>query len=507
MRCPPPCLDKFSHFYRFWWVYCQLKALRRCHPESLRRNIENLPKTLDATYERVLRGIDEANREYARRLLQCLTVALRPLRVEELAEVLAIDFDAASHGGTPQLNPKLRWTDPLQAIQSICSSLIVIVGDGDSQVVQFSHLSVKEFLTSNRLALSRDLSEHRIFIEDSHAVLAQACLGVLFQLDDGVNKDNIGSIPLAKYAAQYWVDHAWFENVHSHIRDAIDHFLEEDRPHWAAWCRVQMTDVSWSLFTPSERADGAFPLYYASLGGFYRLTEHLVRKHPEHINARGGRMVTPLVATLRRKHFQVAELLLQHGADVNVEGELGITPLRAACESGALDIVEWLLNHGANVNTQDAESWTPLHDAACYGRLEISRMLIKHKADIQLQNNLGEFPLHLAARPCDNRGHLEIIQSLLDYGADPNARDNSGSTPLHCSSWLEKQGYVETQGTVEGTLMLLEKGANIDAKDNWGRTPLQVALEIGRRDIVACLKERGATEVSQVTETKHSQVL
>jgi phosphate uptake regulator len=62
------------------------------------RILEELPETLDETYERVLREINKANREHARRLLQCLTVALRPLRVEELAEVLAIDFDAPAHG-------------------------------------------------------------------------------------------------------------------------------------------------------------------------------------------------------------------------------------------------------------------------------------------------------------------------------------------------------------------------------------------------------------------------
>jgi len=62
--------------------------------------LEELPETLDETYERILRGINKANRDHARRLLQFLTVAVRPLRVAELAEVLAVDFGTASHGGT-----------------------------------------------------------------------------------------------------------------------------------------------------------------------------------------------------------------------------------------------------------------------------------------------------------------------------------------------------------------------------------------------------------------------
>ena len=114
--------------------------------------LEELPETLDETYERILRDINKTIRVHAHRLLQCLTVAVRPLCVAELAEVLAVDFGTASHGGTSKLNTDWRWEDQKHAVLSSCSSLISVVGDEDSQVVQFSHFSVKEFLTSSRLA-------------------------------------------------------------------------------------------------------------------------------------------------------------------------------------------------------------------------------------------------------------------------------------------------------------------------------------------------------------------
>jgi hypothetical protein len=113
--------------------------------------LDELPETLDETYERILRNINKANRAHAHRLLQCLTVAVRPLRLAELAEVLAVDFGTASHGGTLKLNTDLRWENQQQAVLSTCSSLISIVDEEDSQVVQFSHFFVKEFLTSPRL--------------------------------------------------------------------------------------------------------------------------------------------------------------------------------------------------------------------------------------------------------------------------------------------------------------------------------------------------------------------
>jgi hypothetical protein len=60
--------------------------------------LEELPEILDQTYERILREINKANRDHAHQLLQCLVIAVRPLRVAELAEVLAVDFETASSG-------------------------------------------------------------------------------------------------------------------------------------------------------------------------------------------------------------------------------------------------------------------------------------------------------------------------------------------------------------------------------------------------------------------------
>src|SRR5580693_252583 len=82
-QCPR---DKSSHYAssRFRWVVCQLETLRRSAQRNLRGILEKLPKTLDETYERVLKDINEDNREHARRLLHCLAVAIRPLRVQEL---------------------------------------------------------------------------------------------------------------------------------------------------------------------------------------------------------------------------------------------------------------------------------------------------------------------------------------------------------------------------------------------------------------------------------------
>ncbi|KAI0292985.1 hypothetical protein B0F90DRAFT_193652 [Multifurca ochricompacta] len=120
----------------FRWVYCQLDKLRRCLPGRIRRALEELPGTLDETYERTLQDIDDENWAYAHRLLQCVTVASRPLRVEELAEFLAFDFDDEE---IPIFEADWRPENAGDAVLSTCSSLLAVVNADGSQQEDVSH--------------------------------------------------------------------------------------------------------------------------------------------------------------------------------------------------------------------------------------------------------------------------------------------------------------------------------------------------------------------------------
>ena len=143
-------------------------------------------------------------------------MATRPLRVKELAEVLAVDFNDAE--GIPRLNSDWRWEDQEQALLIACSSLIAIVQAGDSRVVQFSHFSVKEFLISPRLATAGgEVSNHHIDLEPAHTILGQACLGVLLQIQDHVEGRTPEDHSLARYAAKHWTTHAQFGAVSSRL--------------------------------------------------------------------------------------------------------------------------------------------------------------------------------------------------------------------------------------------------------------------------------------------------
>jgi ankyrin repeat protein len=372
--------------------------------------------------------------------------------------------------------------------------LIAIVDDGFSQVVQFSHFSVKEFLTSDRLAgSSGDVSRYHIVLDSAHTILAQACLGVLLRLDEHVDEVKAKDIPLAEYAARHWAEHARIEKVSARIWVAMEYLFDVDKPHFSAWLRVHDMDKEWPDFSPTDTpTSSARPLYYASLCGLHDLVKHLAAKHPEHVNARGGWRVSPLVAALHGKHFEIAELLLQHGADIHVRGLKERTLLHAVLTPGLVDTVPWLLNHGADVNAQQDDLWTPLHLAVYNGQLEAAQILLEHNADVNAQNDFGEVPFHLVTLAYDKRYLPEMIQLLLDHGANMSARANDGWTTLHYSSSMNKRGHHGFNGTIEGTHLLLKHGASIDAEDNEGKTPRQTALAARQDEIAEFLLACGA---------------
>ena len=464
-----------------------MDALRHCFPPNLRQYLNELPETLDETYDRILKGISKAQQNNAHRLLQCLTVAVRPLLVEELAELLAFDFQALAAGGIPTLKEDWRLDDQEEAILSTCSSLITIIPRCDSRVVQFSHFSVKEYLTSSRLAQSQygEISRFRIDLEPAHTIITQACLATLLQLDEHTGDRDAKVSPLVKYAAEHWVDHAQFEEVSSCVREGMDDLFDGSKPHFAAWLEVHDIDKLWHAFTPRSTNPIGSSLYYAAFCGFHDLAERLIMKHPEQVNARGGRILAPLPAALSKSHFRVANLLYSHGAVVDVQDYDGRTPLYVASVYGHVDIMLWLLNRGADASAPTHRyRHTPLSNAASAMQPEAVQVLLEHNADVNSRNHIGGTPLYgTCGRYCcswSKAMNADIVRRLLEHGADPNICTKYHSTPLHKAS---------SRGLLEVARLLLSYGAKVDAKDKEGMTPFQLAASHRMRKL---LLEHGA---------------
>jgi ankyrin repeat protein len=450
-----------------------LDILRRCFPASIPSILEHLPETLDETYEHTLRRIDKVKRQFAHRLFQCLAVSARPLRVEELAEILAVRFDA---GAFPEFNTGWRLGDAEEAVLSACGSLITVVNVDGFRVVQFAHFSVKEFLTSDRLASAcEDLSHYHIVPHMAHSIIARSSLSVLLQLDDRIDKHSISNFPLSDYAARYWFVHSQIENVSLTIRDATEWLFDREKPHFAAWVWVYDIDDPWRGPTPTTHPESppAQPLYYAVLCGLPWLVEHLISTYPGNVDSRGGWHETPLFAALLTEDFDMASLLLRCGSNINmlVDNE-GWGLLHQASYYGRIDLVQILLDHSADVNLPGYKHFTPLALACTRGDLEISRLLVQHGADVNSRNGSYRTPLMFV------KESLDIAHLLIDNGADVNSTDSEGQTVLHLAARLDRLHIAK---------LVLECGADFNICDEDDQTPLDIATDQGNHDIAYIL--------------------
>jgi hypothetical protein len=349
----------------------------------------------------MLQGIPKEKFEHASRLFQCMVAAVRPLRVEELAELFAIEFGADD---APNLVAGWRPENPEEAVLSTCSTFITIIDEDDdnnddegSKIVQFSHFSVKEFLTSDRLQMSNVGNIHHYYIPlaPAHAILAQACVTVLMQLEEKEDGEHFRAFPLASYATKNWVRHAQFEDVSSRIQDFLAHLFDPQKSHFRPRILLRGTEY----FDPSfVRGSGSnpnevTPLCFVATCGFSALASHLI---------------------------------MMHSSDVNAKSDPdGLSPLHGASIYGHVDAARILIDHGANVNARDDDDWTPLHYASLWGHLGFAQLLLEYKAISNARNKEYDTPL----RKASEAGHLEIVRLLLDHGADVAVQGSEGLTP------------------------------------------------------------------------------
>jgi ankyrin repeat protein len=436
---------------------------------------------LDETYERILLGIDKEKREYAKRLFKCLGFSRRPLRVNELAEVLAMQFRTA----IPNLNTRLRPGDADKAVLSACSTLVTTVklDDDDesddpdncnSRVVQFSHYSVKEFLTSERLAKSErgDLSQYHISPVPSHTVLAQSCICTLLHSDLQIG-DITDGFPLAKYAAQNWFHHAQLDGVASQIQYGMVHLFDPAKTHFAVWVSIHNIDHSGPPNPPEPS-----PLYYATLSGISDLVEFLIITRQQDPNKSHGGWGTPLHAAAVLGHTAIARILLKHNADVNARDKHNSTPLHEASGSGNLDVMRLLLEHRVDVNVLDHWGGSPLYRAFQYQKFDAMKLLVEGGADVNVRNKSNSTVLHEASAS----GNLDVMRFLLSLGADVNVLDRWGDSPLH-----KAFRYPDAM-----KLLVLEGGANVNVRNKLKSTLLHDTLRSGNHDAMRFLLSLGA---------------
>ena len=507
---------------RFRWVYCQLLYLRRCLPGCIRRALDELPETLDETYERALGDINKANWEVAHRLLQFVAVASRPLHVEELAQLLGLNFAV---GQIPKFHGAWLLEDPVYAVLSTTPSLLAIVDVDGSLVIQFSHFSVKEFLTSPRVAQSSDtiLRRYHITLTRSHTLATAACLGMLLHLDKNITRGDLDKFPLAEYAAEHWVNHARFEDVSQTVEDGMKRLFDPNKHHFSVWVWIHdLEDRYWSREKRGERPSHpkGTPLHYAALCGLDIVVTFLIIEHSQDLDTQCfDHKSTALHLASRRGHVEIIRVLLDNGADADARNNYNSTPLHMASTGGHVEAIRLLLERGVNAIHRDDQGfgaielayqgghskvarvflelghdlglvanninrWPPLNRALFEGNIELARRLLEHGANLKPQG-YDELILTQAASA---GGPTEAIGVLLEQGIDITAQNNHGLPPLHLASLA---------GHVEVVRILLEHGADATTRDTNGSTSLHLASFGGNIGVVRILLQHGMDSATQ----------
>ena len=462
--------------------------------ESLRAQIRELPKTVEAAYEKILSRSRDPGK--AKKLLHIIVAAERPLSLDEMALALAIKENHRACSDL-KLEPANRFRN---TVREICGLIVVII---DSKIYLL-HQTVKEFLVQRQpcdLALPQGQEprtlQWRFSLrpEDSHRVLAEICMWRLLWTDDesarvdwpGKLHDFFDSRVMLTYSAENWATHlkeAHLENDTASVSLAYRLFYCGGNSRF--WSRIRC-----------DKAD--IDLIVATRMGLESMVRKFLLAGDIFVNSTGAwRGRTALACAVDLGHDKIVELLIgTPGVDINAKDRDQRTPLLIAAEVGRQSIVKMLLDAsdltrfraGAaklDVDWADSDGDTALAGAAREGHSEVVRLLLTQgNCDPQHRDQRGRTPLFHAAW----QGHISIVKLLLESGkVDVNCQDNDGWTPLLAASG---GGYVNI------VKILLESGkVDVNCQDNDSWTPLLVASGLGHVDIVKILLESGKVDVN-----------
>ena len=301
---------------------CQLDALGRClNRAMLRKALVDLPPTLDATYERILCSIQNDYSEYAIRILRWLAFSSRPLLVEEISEVVAIDIER-----DPVFDSQEVLEDPLDVL-TICSSLVTLdttensgmeTSESTRRTILLAHYSVKEYLISERCRQSR-AKRYSIQETTCNEFLAKSCLGYLlqFQVPDSLSNRSIQEFKLARYSAKFWITYtqAAIQKTEALNRLAMK-FFSARKGAYLNWIRIYDLDLPWRKPNFQRKfAEVSTPLYYASQSGLTEIVSLLIVEAGADVNAQGGEYGNALQAASYGGCDKTIELLLSKGAN------------------------------------------------------------------------------------------------------------------------------------------------------------------------------------------------
>lgn len=550
-RIIPTVVSKANSMFTLAGLYMQ--TLRACISEGeVEDALDDPPEGYDGFYERNMLRITEESENtrastLARKALEWVVFAYRPLSLAELRDALAVDLN--------KIGFRKAARPDKATILEVTAGMIII--DIDEANVRLNHRTAQEYFDktrdhwfANASANLARISLHYLSLGE----LARPCEGLYEDKEFDARKK---AYPLIEYAYVFWGDHAHEAEPHAETQAAAFQYVS-DPDKIATW-----TQAAWYL-NSTDRAEwdirkGANALLVCAWFGLTNVVFKLLDEGLDINAADPNYKQTPLMYACRRGQSATVAKLLERGADVNQYSERHSVALFEAVENGNIETVElllakqeldinavhpWRFNRtalmlaaqdgklqivtalleqpSAKADKKDLEGNTSLSLASIAGQTEVVKSLLERKdINIDSQNDLGATALILAVAAKGSRKEDEakifIAELLLRYYADSSIKDHEGGgtallravdagNEAMVQLLIENNADVGIHDDLERGLLhsaaidgheaivalLLTKQLNVNAQDKIGKTPLHDASRDGNYNVATLLLNAGA---------------
>lgn len=417
----------------------------QCCDDDIRMTLDNLPRNLEETFNRVLQRILSQNQNvpFAQRVFPWIAVAKRNLHIEEVLELLCVEV------GKRALNQGQRISSPDRLILW-CGNLIQ-VNEEDSSIC-FTHRTIFEFIIGkpsrpnlDRFHVDVEQAGHNagevcvtyLHLDEFQTTLAQraaqrsiqpmdipskvlAHKGLVKQIakraiprgsdQDGTREYDIAHLasfgraqpndflnskyPFLKYASEHWISHT-------------SSFEEGVSVTWRSWTRLVLGNENSLCHRPWDHQGSRSIIDWGVSGRHKSILRLVAESDPDHVTAL-------LLKGAENGDGWSLDLLLQDArpTDASTLHDL----LATACRCGHTKIVRRLLPEISPLGPFRRID-SPLCLASTHGNLGVVHLLLSPTAGIYKKDK-DEINLCLLAAIV--WGHMEVVKLLVTYGADLN---------------------------------------------------------------------------------------
>ncbi|KAF3107699.1 hypothetical protein TWF706_002533 [Orbilia oligospora] len=416
----------------YLWVYITLDLIESDIKSNMDINryriaevTSYLPQKLDEEYEKILSKI--RNREKARRLLQIIIAAVRPLTLHEMNIALNLEDNHQSYSSL-DLESEECFRD---SVRDLCGLFITI----KESKIYLLHQTAKKFLVGNdQASLHPGQWKNSLQPRASHQALTDICIKLLLFVEleshpltkDMVVSEYVKSYEFLDYSAKHWTAHLQRSQNELELNYAkmqsILRLCNTTSKRCLTWFRIYWTGTS------TDFPENVTTLIVASYFGFAIVVKHLLESENNlDLNSKDSRYKRSALSWAAENGFEVVVAQLLKASQVDSVDNYHRTPLVYAVWKKNTSVIRQLVKAGARDDLEDDIGGTPLFYAIYSGQNEVVKRVFKRANAISSMDTICVELLMSAAR----KGHDVIIKWLLEMcKVGPDIKDWNGRTPL-----------------------------------------------------------------------------